>query len=1234
MTEITDFNFAEDDFTAADLANFKLIKSEEEADLNNLAGLLNQMVAAKVAKLSQEKDEFYSKQLASKELESDTFYNHSPCGYFSTAGNGIINKINDTLLVWLGYAKEEIIGKVTWQSLLSVGGKMYFETHYSPLLQMQGFVQEISFEMVKKDKTRLPILINTKQIRDENGNVQINYSTVFDVSQRKSYENELLIAKRTAEDQNKLIYEINEKLLVSEEELKSTIEEIERLNENLNELVEYTFKNASIPIYFILEDASIYDFNDIAAENLGYTSEELQTLKIYDLDEDYDEKKWASVWAKLKAQKKITVETQQKKKDGTLIDVIITANYVKYGDLELNCSFVLDITEKRKQEEEIKNKEQQLNLIYNNVSDCIFMLGIEDENRFKFISVNSTFLTTTGLNEEQIIGQYVQNVIPMPSLQMALEKYIEAITTRSSISWEEISVYPSGTKTGFVTVSPIIDEKNNCTMLVGSVHDITEKKKQEQQLQLLDYSYKHTDSAMFFLDADGLYIDFNRATANMLGYSYEEFRGKTAMDVNPLMTKESWVKRWEELKITPNQNFAVKSKRKDGTFIDVAVTTNSIEINGKIVNFGFYEDITQKKKVAEELKLMDFAFKKSATPIMLLLPTGEFYNFNDALLNLLGYTYEEFSEMNLLDVATTMNEASCIKQWDEIREKKNTVFGCHFERKDGTLLNVEVSSNLITYNEYEVNFCYINDITERKKAEERLRLMESVILNTKDSIMITEAEPFDEPGPRIIFVNPAFEKMTGYTPEEVIGLTPRLLQGPKSDKTELKRLSEAIRSWETCEITTINYKKNGEEFWINFSVSPVANEKGWFTHWIAVERDITERKRAEEELKKSNEFSKGVLNSLNSYIAVLNKTGEIIKTNQAWKIMSASAEMSMANFISEGKNFLDILDKAAAAGNMVAKDTIVGLRDIMNERTSIYKNQYYFKPTASSDKWWFDIVISGFQSQSDLVIINIQDITDLKNTEKERDNTQEANTQLQKIELKLSNALAKEKDLNELKSRFVTMASHEFRTPLTTIMSSLSLISRYAENADTEGQVKHINKIKISVNNLTDILTDFLSVSKLEEGKIVNNPEEINLKNFIEDIISEMQSTITERITIAEKYHAKEMAIFDQKLLKNIMFNLLSNAIKFSKASGIIEVVIEELEDSIVIAVKDNGIGISKEDQKNLFQRFFRGYNATHIQGTGLGLNIVAKYAEVMKASLTYESIENKGSIFSLKIPQ
>ncbi|MEX0998275.1 MAG: PAS domain S-box protein, partial [Flavobacteriaceae bacterium] len=139
----------------------------------------------------------------------------------------------------------------------------------------------------------------------------------------------------------------------------------------------------------------------------------------------------------------------------------------------------------------------------------------------------------------------------------------------------------------------------------------------------------------------------------------------------------------------------------------------------------------------------------------------------------------------------------------------------------------------------------VQDITEQKQEEQRLKLLESVITHTNDAVMITEAEPVHEPGPRILYVNEAFTQMTGYTLEEVIGKTPRMLQGPNSDQEELARLGKALRNRETCEITTINYKKNGEEFWNNFSVSPVADEKGFYTHFIAIERDITEQKQKE-----------------------------------------------------------------------------------------------------------------------------------------------------------------------------------------------------------------------------------------------------------------------------------------------------------------------------------------------------------------------------------------------------
>ncbi len=247
---------------------------------------------------------------------------------------------------------------------------------------------------------------------------------------------------------------------------------------------------------------------------------------------------------------------------------------------------------------------------------------------------------------------------------------------------------------------------------------------------------------------------------------------------------------------------------------------------------------------------------------------------------------------------------------------------------------------------------------------------------------------------------------------------------------------------------------------------------------------------------------------------------------------------------------------------------------------------------------------------------------------------EEAIQELEKTKKDLNNALNKERELNELKSRFVSMASHEFRTPLTTMMSSLSLVTKYGEQNDRDNQVKHVSKIKTSINNLTDILNDFLSVSKLEEGKIENMPEQLTLSTFISEVVSEMRTMALPGQMIEQKHSGNENAWVDKKLLKNVLFNLISNAIKFSPEGGSIEISSHASNSSIKISVKDSGIGISAEDQKHLFERFFRAHNATHIQGTGLGLNIVARYVELMKGTIDFESKENEGTQFTIIIPQ
>jgi signal transduction histidine kinase len=217
-----------------------------------------------------------------------------------------------------------------------------------------------------------------------------------------------------------------------------------------------------------------------------------------------------------------------------------------------------------------------------------------------------------------------------------------------------------------------------------------------------------------------------------------------------------------------------------------------------------------------------------------------------------------------------------------------------------------------------------------------------------------------------------------------------------------------------------------------------------------------------------------------------------------------------------------------------------------------------------------------------------------------------------------------------MKSRFVSMASHEFRTPLTTMMSSLSLTSKYGEQNDLSNQEKHIQKIKNSIHNMTDILNDFLSVSKLEEGKIVNMPLELNLKTLITEIVGEIEALTTKDHLLKYTHQGTETVELDPKLLQGVLFNLLSNAIKFSPEGGAVDLVSQVNEDEIRISVKDSGIGISKEDQEHLFERFFRGQNATHIQGTGLGLNIIASYLKLMNGTIRIDSEENKGTLITL----
>lgn len=277
-----------------------------------------------------------------------------------------------------------------------------------------------------------------------------------------------------------------------------------------------------------------------------------------------------------------------------------------------------------------------------------------------------------------------------------------------------------------------------------------------------------------------------------------------------------------------------------------------------------------------------------------------------------------------------------------------------------------------------------------------------------------------------------------------------------------------------------------------------------------------------------------------------------------------------------------------------------------------------------------EIEQSVFDQQKELAenIKTIEKLNqELENKVKERtEQLQLTLLQLEKSKDKLTRALSKEKDLGDLKSRFVSMASHEFRTPLSTILSSASLLAKYSLSEEQEKRDKHINRIKSAVNNLTDILNEFLSIDKIEDGKITAKNSLFNIKEFVTGLCNEMNGILKPGQQLNYTHTGKTDIYLDSSLLKNILINLISNAIKFSGENSSIDIAGNVFENVVELKVKDSGMGMSNDDQKHLFERFFRGANVSNIQGTGLGLHIVGKYIELMNGNIRITSELEKGT--------
>ena len=242
--------------------------------------------------------------------------------------------------------------------------------------------------------------------------------------------------------------------------------------------------------------------------------------------------------------------------------------------------------------------------------------------------------------------------------------------------------------------------------------------------------------------------------------------------------------------------------------------------------------------------------------------------------------------------------------------------------------------------------------------------------------------------------------------------------------------------------------------------------------------------------------------------------------------------------------------------------------------------------------------------------------------------------ELREAEQNLRDALLKEKELHALKSRFVSMASHEFRTPLSTILSSVDLIGRYTEAAADEKVSKHVARIRSKVREMTAMLNEFLSLERIEQGQVECTPMELDIVHLCIELMEELRTLAKTGQAIDYDHEGGERNVtLDRQMLSNVITNLVTNAVKYSPEGKRVVLRTALVSGRLTITIKDEGIGIPAEDQQHLFERFFRGGNATNIQGTGLGLNLVRRYLELMKGTIRFTSAPGDTE-FTVELPQ
>jgi len=586
--------------------------------------------------------------------------------------------------------------------------------------------------------------------------------------------------------------------------------------------------------------------------------------------------------------------------------------------------------------------------------------------------------------------------------------------------------------------------------------------------------------------------------------------------------------------------------------------------------------------------------------------TLAFLAVNNAAIEHYGYSREEFLAMTILDIRPLED----VQRFKQILSEMDS--GLHragvwrHRKKNGDIIEADVSSQLITFEGHNARLVLAQDVTDIRRSTEQLRLLEGCVSRLSDVVIITEAEPIEEPGPRIIFVNDAFVHRTGYTREEAIGRSPRFIQAPKPSQPALERIWTALKAGNSIREEVIKYTKTGEEIWWEVEIAPVTDESGRSRYFVAIERDVTERKRAEKALRKSEARLKEAQRVANIGSWEWNTADrKVIWSDELYRIFGLVPQSVTITV----ETFLKCVHPE--------EQEVMG-RKIENMRRHPRTLNETFRIVRPDGGVRY--VVARGEAASDgapkpvRIVGTVQDITDRRLAEEAR---------LQAAKLEAAN--------KELEA-FSYSVSHDLRAPLRTIDGFARMLAEDCGSSLNEAGKGYLEHIDAATRRMGQLIQDLLALSQITGTEM--RRARVELSSIAEEIARELRESEPKRdAVIAVEPNLTVNA--DPHLLRIALENLMRNAWKFTGKvpQTRIEVGCLRRGSETVYFVRDNGAGFEMEFVHKLFGVFQRLHRESDFPGTGVGLAIVHRIITRHRGRIWAEAVPQQGATFFFTLP-